>query len=371
MSTLGEGALTYLLAQNDPAQDAAIGAFRPYLQGLVPRDRPTIEIGPSFSPIIPKRLGFDVRIVDHANRDTLIEKYRNHVPDVSVIEDVDVIWRGERLSTLLPPGQHDAIVASHVIEHAPDFIGFLQDCSALLSEGGAIYLIVPDHRFCFDAFAQPTDPAKIIADNRLRRTVHSFESFYRVGSQVRANDQISWDQQPIRQLEFITGTPADWLRDAVAMADSATYIDNHENFFTPSSFVLLIEELRFIGLLDLEVEMACRARGSEFLAILSRRAKPTALAPHAFARLKKSLHLNMLREEAERIAFMQPLLTAEFGAVVNAQRDGGLNDRAQGADTSVAGRCGIEGDATDLTSPPVKLKHYFGCFLRILTRRGQ
>jgi hypothetical protein len=75
MPTLGEGALTYLLAQNDRAQDAAIGAFRPYLRGLVPHDSPTIEIGPSFSPIIPKRSGFDVKIVDHADRHTLIEKY--------------------------------------------------------------------------------------------------------------------------------------------------------------------------------------------------------------------------------------------------------------------------------------------------------
>jgi hypothetical protein len=336
MPTLGEGALTYLLPQNDPVQDASIGAFRPYLRGLVPQDRPTIEIGPSFSPIIPKRSGFDVKIVDHADRHTLIEKYRDHVPDVSVIEEVDVIWKGEPLSTLLPPGQHAAIVASHVIEHAPDFIGFLQECSALLSEEGAIYLIVPDRRFCFDAFAQSTDPAKVIADHRLRRTLHSFESFYRVGSQVRVNNEISWGQQSIEQIEFITGTPPDWLRDTAAMADSASYIDNHENFFTPSSFVLLIEELRFVGLLKLGIEMACRTRGPEFVVILSRRAGRTALDPHAFARLKMSLHLNILREEAERIALMQPLLTAEFGAVVNAQRDESMNCRAQESDTKTA-----------------------------------
>jgi SAM-dependent methyltransferase len=311
MPTLGRGALTYLLAQNDRAQDAAIGAFRPYLRGLVPQDKPTIEIGPSFSPIIPKRLGFDVRIVDHADRDELVTKYRDQVPDVSVIEDVDVVWQGEPLSTLLPRRQYAAIVASHVIEHAPDFVGFLKECSELLADGGAIYLIVPDRRFCFDAFAPPTDPAKVIADHRLRRTLHSFESFYRVGSQVRANGEIAWDQQPVERLEFLAGTPPDWLRTAEAMADSATYIDNHENFFTPSSFVLLIEELRFIGLLDLGIAMACRTRGCEFVAILSRHAGSAPLDAAAFAALKRSLHFNMLREEAERIALMQPLLAAE------------------------------------------------------------
>jgi len=310
MPSLGVGALSYLWAQNDSRQDTAIGAFRPYLRTLVPLDKPTIEIGPCFSPIIPKRLGFNVKIVDHADRASLVEKYRGQVPDVSVIEEVDVIWRGEPLSTLLPPGQHAAIVASHVIEHAPDFVGFLQECSALLSNGSAIYLIVPDRRFCFDAFAPPSDPAKVIADHRLRRTLHSFESFYRVGSQVRANGEISWGQQPIERLEFISGTPPHWLQEAESMANSTTYIDNHENFFTPSSFVLLIEELRFVGLLDLGIEMACRTRGSEFVVILSRQAGLVRLDTAAFAALKRSLHLNMLREDAERIALMQTLLSS-------------------------------------------------------------
>jgi hypothetical protein len=308
MSAIGEGRFRFLLAANDRGQDAAIGAFRPYLRSLVQQDRPAIEIGPAFSPIIPKGLGFNVQIIDHVDRAALVEKYRHHVPDVSVIEDVDVVWRGEPMSTLLPQGHYAAVVASHVIEHAPDFVGFLGECSALLSDGGAIYLIVPDRRFCFDAFAPLTDPAKVIADHRLRRTVHSFESFYRIASQVRADGEISWGQKPIRCIDFLTGTPPYWLRDAEALSNSPTYIDNHENFFTPSSFTLLIEELRFIGLLDLGIEMVCRTRGPEFVAILSRRAGLLPPDPATFAKLKRALLLNMLSEEAERIALMQPML---------------------------------------------------------------
>jgi hypothetical protein len=310
MRAIGEGVLTYLSARNDAAQDAAIGDFRSYVRGRVPKNKPTIEIGPSFGPIIPKRLGYDVRVIDHADRETLVEKYRDQVGDVSVIEEVDVVWRGEPLATLLPKGEHAAVLASHVIEHAPDFVGFLSECSALLSDKGSIYLIVPDRRYCFDAFAPSSDPAKVIGDHRLRRTLHSFESFYRVGSQVRANGEIAWGQQPIERLEFLSGTGPHWLRDAGSMADATSYIDNHENYFTPSSFVLLIEELCFIGLLDLGIEMVSRTRGPEFLAILSRRAGLQRLDTASFTALKSSLHLNMFREEAERIALMQPLLAA-------------------------------------------------------------
>jgi hypothetical protein len=308
MPVLGEGALAYLVAQNDTFQDQQVGPFRDYLRRQTNMDKPALEIGPAFSPIIPKHLGFDVTIVDHADQVTLVEKYRGRVPDVSVIEPVDVIWHGELLSTLLPQRHFDSIVASHVIEHAPDFVGFLKDCSGLLTEGGAIYLIIPDRRYCFDALSPLSDPAKVIADHRLGRVMHSFESFYRVGSQIKADGEPAWGQQPVSRLDFVTGTPANWLKDAEAMSNSPTYIDNHENFFTPSSFALLVEELRFIGLTDLGFELVTRSRGPEFVAILSRRAGLVEVAPKAFAELKRSLHLNILREEAERIEWMRPAL---------------------------------------------------------------
>ncbi len=310
MLVLGEGALAYLVAQNDEFQDENVGPFRDYIRSLIPPQKPALEIGPAFSPILPKRLGFDVQVVDHADQNTLIEKYRDHVPDISMIEPVDVIWQGEALPTLLPPRHFNAIVASHVIEHAPDFVGFLRDCSAMLTDGGAIYFIIPDRRYCFDALAPLSDPAKVIEDHRQRRVRHSFESFYRVGSQVKANGEPAWGQHSISRLDFITGTPAGWLEDAEAMSNSPTYIDNHENFFTPSSFALLIEELRYIGLIDIGLEFVTRSRGPEFIAILSRRAALIKMAPDAFVELKQSLHLNILREEAERLEWMRPALAA-------------------------------------------------------------
>ncbi|WP_044156709.1 class I SAM-dependent methyltransferase, partial [Escherichia coli] len=47
-------------------------------------------------------------------------------------------------------GEFDLIVASHVIEHVPDLIGWLKDAISVLKVGGTLALVVPDKRFTFD-----------------------------------------------------------------------------------------------------------------------------------------------------------------------------------------------------------------------------
>ena len=60
-----------------------------------------LEIGPSINPIAPKRLGFNVQIVDHLPTDKIRDKYKNHGVDIKSIEDVDFVWNGEPLSVLI------------------------------------------------------------------------------------------------------------------------------------------------------------------------------------------------------------------------------------------------------------------------------
>ena len=107
-----------------------------------------IEIGPSIDPIAPKREGFDVDVIDHMNRADLVAQYDVHGYDTNVIEDVDFVWTGERYADLVgKTGHYDWIIASHVIEHIPDLVGFLVECSELLNEDGVISLVVPDKRY--------------------------------------------------------------------------------------------------------------------------------------------------------------------------------------------------------------------------------
>jgi 2-polyprenyl-3-methyl-5-hydroxy-6-metoxy-1,4-benzoquinol methylase len=115
-----------------------------------------IEIGASYHPIVPKSAGWQTTVVDHADREELAKKYRNLGIDVEPIEPVDIIWREGTISDAFPAdqfGRFDGLIASHVAEHIPDLIGFLQAADRLLKPDGVIALALPDKRAMFDFFA--------------------------------------------------------------------------------------------------------------------------------------------------------------------------------------------------------------------------
>lgn len=301
----------YATPEQDSEQDERIGEFRRFIRASVSSDEPAIEFGPSFNPLIPKRLGFNVTIVDHADAEELKAKYGRDAVDLSLIEPVDVLWTGGRLSARIKERHFSTIVASHMIEHATDFIGFLQDCSELLAMDKQLFLIVPDKRFCFDFLHGVTDTAKVIADHRLHRKRHSLESLFRNSSNVKAQfgETVStfWGQHEIADLHFVDGDSKPCLEGALKYADSEDFFDCHENYFTPSSFFLLIEELRYLGFTDFVPQIVTRARGCEFLAVLRKGAlDPPTRRQHM--EMKKLLYLNMLREQREWLASMSALL---------------------------------------------------------------
>ena len=127
--------------------------FRAYVRQLVGKSAVGLEFGASYSPVVPKADGYNVYVVDHADQDELRAKYQDHPVDVSRIEPVDAIDDGGERTNLLPDGQlFDYIIASHVFEHLPDPIGFLQRCERSLKEDGKLFLMIPDRRFTFDYF---------------------------------------------------------------------------------------------------------------------------------------------------------------------------------------------------------------------------
>ena len=94
-----------------------------------------IEIGPSHNPITPKKDGYLVHIIDHMSREQLINKYRDHNVNLDNIEEVDFVWQGQPYSELTGKCKYyDWIIASHMIEHTPDLIGFLNECDAILKD---------------------------------------------------------------------------------------------------------------------------------------------------------------------------------------------------------------------------------------------
>lgn len=230
-----------------------------------------VEIGPSFSPFAPKSKGYNVHVVDHLNRESLIEKYTGHNVNLDNIEEVDYVWKGEKYSDLLGrKNYYDWVIASHVIEHTPDMVAFLCDCEELLADNGILMLAVPDARYCFDYFRQITSLSTVIDAYLNKNRVHtSGTAVDCLLNSCQLNGSILWDTVSVGDFRFFNSV-TDAKRLLTNEQDLTTYEDCHAWCFTPHSFRLMMNDLFNLGLIALQEVKFIPTGGTEFFMILSR-----------------------------------------------------------------------------------------------------
>jgi hypothetical protein len=227
-----------------------------------------VEVGPSFSPIVPKSTGADVTVIDHADAATLREKYRVHGVDVDAIEEVDVIWSGGPLAAALEArAPFDYIIASHVIEHLPDPLGFLADCEALLRPGGKLSLVIPDSRYSFDCLRPLTSIGQWVDARLAGRTRHTAGTVLDHTLHAVKRGEISWSAGTAEPLVMVH--QRDHV-DAMFELSSTTeeYVDVHAWVFTRPSFCYLVDMARALGLTSFVVAEQHDTVGAEFYVTL-------------------------------------------------------------------------------------------------------
>jgi SAM-dependent methyltransferase len=229
-----------------------------------------LEIGPSYNPLLPKADGYNVETLDHANGTDLRQKYATtHGIDPSKIEDVDHVSDGRPMHEVIgEKGRYDFIVASHVIEHTPDMLGFLQDCEALLKPDGVIVLAVPDIRFCFDRYKPITSIGEIVQAHHEKRTRHTLASLFdHIAYFCEVDGAAGWPQADTREaaLKYDLPKPGRFIADH----SDGRYVDSHAWQFTPSSFRMIIEALHQMGQLRFREAAFAGSDIFEVFAVLS------------------------------------------------------------------------------------------------------
>jgi hypothetical protein len=239
-----------------------------------------VEIGPSYNPAAPKNQGYQVEVIDYLTREQLLRHYAEHNEKhpnkvgLENIEEVDYVWKGEPYAELTgKPGYYDWVIASHVIEHAPDLVALVNDCDAILKEDGVLSLAVPDHRYCFDCFRPVTGIGRVIDGHFRKDTVHTpgtvAESYL---NSVNRAGAITWgDDDPAADYQFSATLPETLA--AFARARGGAHLDSHAWCFTPHSFRLMMHDLHSLGLIRLrEIEFHPREHPDcEFFVTLGRR----------------------------------------------------------------------------------------------------
>ena len=234
-----------------------------------------LEIGPSHNPIAPKKAGYKVHILDHATADELRAKYQGHGLNLDNIEEVDFVWKGQPLPDLIGHTQcYDWIIASHVIEHVPDLISFLQQCEQLLKPAGVLSLVVPDKRYCFDYFQPLTTTGMVLDAFQEKRTRPSagqvFDHFANAASR---NNAIAWSDDDRGGANGLIHTFENAKQQWKSRTETKDYIDVHCWRFQPESFAFILSDLNHLGLVGLGIQAQFPTSGCEFYVSLSRNIK--------------------------------------------------------------------------------------------------
>ncbi len=213
--------------------------------------RTGLEIGALHHPIVD-RADANVLYVDHADTATLHAKYEDHA-EVETTVEVDVVWGdGDLVGALGDRGPVDWVIASHVIEHVPNLVGWLDQLAEVMADGAVLTLAIPDKRYCFDVNRRETDPADVVAawlaDSK-RASIATIYEFYARIIAVDAGQAWAglYDLQPA---EDDVARGLEWARKA---AEADEYIDVHCWAFTPSSFLATLRTLFRLGLTSFRV----------------------------------------------------------------------------------------------------------------------
>jgi len=202
-----------------------------------------LEIGALNAPMVRKSEG-RVLYVDYASTD--IVRANQHDPAVNKAEivEIDIVW-GDRPLAAAVGEPVDYVIASHVIEHVPDLIGWLGELHASLKPGGTLGLAIPDRRFTFDVHRRESLLAEMVEAYLLKFRRPSIRQVFDAASLAQTVDvgaawagkyrETSVPPHAVRP-EFIAHLPASFTL-ARSLLEQPRYVDAHCWVFTPASFL--------------------------------------------------------------------------------------------------------------------------------------
>jgi SAM-dependent methyltransferase len=240
------------------------------LDGLVVAELAGVEIGPLDRPLVRKDQGY-IHYVDHCDTEALKERWSAD-PDVDTdLLHVDAVWGAHTLREALSAAGGgvwpavDYVLASHVVEHVPDLVSWLNEVTDVLKPGGTLRLAVPDKRYTFDYLRKVTTLAEVSDAFAQRRRAPSGAMVLDFNLKVvRVDCGAAWNG-PLDEsrLEHYC-TPEEALAEASDAETTGTYHDVHCWVFTPESFALLMADLAQRGLMRLSCANLVPTRPNTF-----------------------------------------------------------------------------------------------------------
>lgn len=266
-----------------------------------PSDSRGLEIGPLNRPVVGVHEGY-IRYLDHLSTADLRKKYQDD-PAIAVQDIVDVHFAlyDQTLQEAVGGEQFDYVIASHVIEHVPDLLGWLRAICGVLTVGGVLSLAIPDKRFTFDCTRQVTEFSDVAQAwlEKLRRpnirqcldhVMHARSGIDHTVIQDLHKGTVEPERQPLVHPDVINSLSETVLVEYFEKIQAGEYIDVHCSVFTPASFLTLLRQCADADLINFKIaSMTDTPYGSgEFFCTLEK--LPSHLSPQ---QRRAAIHASM------------------------------------------------------------------------------
>lgn len=212
-----------------------------------------LEIGPLDKPLIIRDTEHKIYYADYAPREALQKNSREDVTvNIDSIPEIDYVSSG-----LLPDKldrEFDHIIALHVAEHVPDFIGWVVTMFGWLKPGGRVLLAIPDKRYCFDLMRTPSSAGQLLEAFFESRPHPNFSSVYDgIRQAVHFDTWRAWNDPDYSGPFKPLFSPEDALDTARRALLPGYYQDCHCWVFTHHTFVSAINEINALGIVSISV----------------------------------------------------------------------------------------------------------------------
>jgi len=127
-----------------------------------------IELGPGQHPFEIPLPGTHVQYVDRWTAQQSGELFPQLAAEAAFVEpDVVADFNTDRLGPI-PECSQDFVIASHVLEHLAEPIGFLDEIHRVLRPGGVVLILLPDRNQTKDRGRSPTTISHLVAEYEAR-----------------------------------------------------------------------------------------------------------------------------------------------------------------------------------------------------------
>jgi Methyltransferase domain len=242
-----------------------------------------LEVAPYFDPCFLKSQ-YDVMYTDYIGNDIIAEKAAANADFQNQdLPYVDFVWvPGEPLKQCAPDGmEYDYAIASHVMEHVPNPIGWLNDILSVVKVGGKVAIFLPQRQYTFDCFRQETQFYQLVQwwmEQPSVPTPGQLLDFMSNSIAVYSGNPPAWDKNGQAHDADRAYTDSDALSMSTHVYHTGQYVDAHCSVWNSKTFEGIFRRLIDNDLLNVSIDLV-KDEQSEFMAIMTKLGEPERLPP--------------------------------------------------------------------------------------------